>query len=118
MLISGDDQKIIYLSTTYSGSVHDKAIADEWDFQFQRTIDLLQDSCFQGFKPKNTNIIQPLKKPKGKELTTEQKVQNKDKSKIRVVVEHSIRGLKIWRIAKGVCRTWRTDLRDYNIFIP
>jgi hypothetical protein len=34
-------------------------------------------------------------------LTTEQKEQNKDKSKIRVVVEHSIRGLKIWRIAKG-----------------
>jgi hypothetical protein len=61
---------------------------------------------------------QPLKKPKGKELTTEQKEQNKDKSKIRVVVEHSIRGLKIWRIAKDLCRTWRTDLRDYNIFIP
>jgi len=69
------------------------------------TIDLLQDSGFQGFKPKNTNIIQPLKKPKGKELTDEQKQQNKDKSKIRVVVEHSIRGVKIWRIAKDVCRT-------------
>lgn len=69
VLISGDDQKIIYLGPTYSGSVHDKTIADEQDFQFQRTIDLLQDSGFQGFKPKNVNIIQPLKKPKGKELT-------------------------------------------------
>ena len=118
VLISGDDQKIIYLGPTYSGSVHDKTIADEQDFQFQRTIDLLQDSGFQGFKPKNVNIIQPLKKPKGKELTSEQKEQNKDKSKIRVVVEHSIRGLKIWRIAKEVSRTWRFDLRDYNIFIP
>lgn len=118
MLISGTDEKIIYLSPTYSGSVHDKTIADEQDIQFQRTIDLLQDTGFQGFKPQNANIIQPLKKPKGKELTDEQKVQNKAKSKFRVVVEHSIRGVKIWRIAKDVCRTWRFEQRDYNIFIP
>jgi hypothetical protein len=117
VLISGDDQKILYLSPTYSGSVHDKTIADEQDFQFQRTIDLLQDSGFQGFKPQNANIIQPLKKPKGKELTDEQKKLNKAKSKVRVVVEHSIRGAKIWRIAKDVCRTWKIDQRDYNIFI-
>lgn len=57
VLISGDDQKVLYLSPTYSGSVHDKAIADEQDFQFQRTIDLLQDTGFQGLKPKNANII-------------------------------------------------------------
>lgn len=118
VLIAGDAQRILYLSPTYSGSVHDKTIADEQDLQFQRTIDLLQDSGFQGFKPQNANIVQPLKKPKGKELTDEQKEQNKAKSKIRVVVEHSIRGLKIWRIAKDVSRTWRVDLRDYHIFIP
>ena len=118
VLISGMDQKILYLSQTYSGSVHDKAIADEQDFQFQRTIDLLQDSGFQGYQPKNANIIQPLKKPKGKELTDEQKKQNRAKSKVRVVVEHSIRGFKIWRIAKDVCRTWKVDLRDYYVLIP
>lgn len=118
MLLSGLDQKILYLSPTYAGAVHDKAIADEQDFQFQRTIDLLQDTGFQGFKPKNANVIQPVKKPKGKELSEEQKAQNKGKSKIRVIVEHSIRGFKIWRIAKDLTRTWRVELRDYNIFIP
>jgi hypothetical protein len=41
------------------------------------------------YAPKNANIIQPEKKPKGKELTDEQKAQNKAKSKLRVVVEHS-----------------------------
>lgn len=35
----------------------------------------------------------------------------------RTVIEHSIRGLKIWRIAKDLCRTWRTELRDYFILI-
>jgi hypothetical protein len=118
VLLCGLDQKILYLSPTYAGAVHDKTIADEQDFQFQRTIDLLQDTGFQGFKPKNANVIQPLKKPKGKNLSQEQKEQNKGKSKIRVIVEHSIRGFKIWRIAKDVTRTWRVELRDYNIFIP
>lgn len=118
VVLSGLDQKILYLSPTYTGAVHDKTIADEQDFQFQRTIDLLQDTGFQGFKPENTNIIQPVKKPKGKELSEEQKEMNKGKSQIRVIVEHSIRGFKIWRIAKDVSRTWRVDLRDYNILIP
>ena len=117
VLISDEKQRILYLSPTYCGSVHDKKIADEQDIEFQRTIDLLQDTGFQGYKPKNAHIIQPLKKPKGKELTPEQKEGNKSKSKVRVVVEHSIRGFKIWRIAKDVSRTWKSDLRDYHIFI-
>jgi hypothetical protein len=116
-VISGTDQKILYLSSTYSGSVHDKTIADEQNIEFHRTIELLQDTGFQGFKPKNAEVIQPLKKPKGKELTEEQKTENRAKSKIRVVVEHSIRGFKIWRMAKDVCRTWRVDLRDYQVLI-
>ena len=40
-----------------------------------------------------TAII-PHKKPKGKELTKEQKEENKGKSKIRVGVEHAISGVK------------------------
>ena len=36
----------------------------------------------------------PHKKPKGKELTQEQKDENKEISKIRVKVEHSIAGIK------------------------
>ena len=40
-----------------------------------------------------TAII-PHKKSKGKELTKQQKEQNKDKSKIRVGVEHAISGIK------------------------
>ena len=117
VLISGTDERILYVSPTYPGSVHDKTIADEQDIEFQRTIDLLQDTGFQGYKPKNANIIQPLKKPKGKELSQEQKDQNKAKSIKRVVVEHSIRGFKIWRVAKDVCRNWTVELRDYYIFI-
>lgn len=117
VLLAADDRKILYLSPTYPGSAHDKAIADEQDIEFQRTIELLQDTGFQGYKPKNAVVVQPMKKPKGKELTDEQKKANAAKSKVRVVVEHSIRGFKIWRIAKDVSRTWRVEARDYAILI-
>jgi hypothetical protein len=107
----------LYLSPTYPGSVHDKTIADEQDIVFQRTIQLLQDTGFQGYKPKNALIIQPLKKPKGKELTEDQKKENQAKSSQRVVVEHAIGGAKIWRVAKEVCRSWVHDTRDYFMSI-
>ena len=117
IVISTTRRCIVFLSPTYSGSVHDKAIADEQNIQFRKIIDLLQDTGFQGYAPKNANIIQPIKKPKGKELTDEQKTQNTEKSKKRVYVEHAIRGFKIWRIAKDICRTWVHDTRDDYIFI-
>lgn len=117
VLLARADCWIAYLSPTYPGSVHDKAIADEQDFEFQRTIKLLQDTGFQGFQPKNAIVIQPLKKPKGKELTVQQKQQNREKSSERVVVEHAIGGAKIWRIAKEVCRSWVFETRDYFMCI-
>ena len=40
-----------------------------------------------------------LKKPKGRELTTEQKEENKKISSRRIFIEHLIRRLKIFRIA-------------------
>lgn len=97
--------------------MHDKAIADEQDIEFQRTIQLLQDTGFQGYHPRNAEVVQPMKKPKGKELTQEQKQQNRAKSSERVIVEHAIGGAKIWRIAKEVCRSWIMDTRDYFMCI-
>lgn len=107
----------MFLSPTYAGSVHDKTIADEQDFQFKEVITLLQDTGFQGYAPQNAKIVQPVKKPKNKELSDEQKAQNTEKSKKRVYVEHAIRGFKVWRVAKDVCRTWIYDTRDDFVYI-
>ncbi|MDR1023989.1 MAG: hypothetical protein LBL94_12090 [Prevotellaceae bacterium] len=38
---------------------------------------LAQDTGYQGYRSDGVTIIQPMKKPKGKELTHEQKAQNK-----------------------------------------
>lgn len=82
------------MSETYEGSVDDKSICDEEFTAFPIGIKLHQDTGFQGHLPKGVEVIQPLKKPKGKQLTAEQKQDNKAKSSMRVVVEHAIGGLK------------------------
>ncbi|WP_241499130.1 transposase family protein [Rufibacter ruber] len=117
MLLAGANKKILYLSQTYEGSVHDKKIADEAEIEFEETIELLQDSGFQGFEPEKANVEMPVKKPKGKELTDGQKQENKRKASQRVVVEHAIGQLKVWRIVKDKIRSCRHKLRDEVMLI-
>nr|ADO19029.1 hypothetical protein Nfla_2602 [Nostoc flagelliforme str. Sunitezuoqi] len=45
-------------------------------------------------------ITTPIKKPRNRELTTEQKSQNKEFSAKRIFVEHRIRSVKIFRVGK------------------
>jgi len=117
VLIAAKDKRILFLSDTYAGSVHDKKIADEADIAFEQAITLLQDTGFQGFQPTNATIIQPVKKPRGKELTPEQKQENKKKASQRVIVEHAINQVKVWRIVKDKIRSFRHKLRHEVIFI-
>ncbi len=56
-------------------------------------------------------IIMPLKKPKGKELSEEQQSANKEISRERVVIEHSIGGMKRYRILAD-----RVRMHDWNLF--
>jgi hypothetical protein len=104
--------RILYLSETYEGSVHDKSICDEEFTCFPAGIKLHQDTGFQGHLPQVVEVIQPMKKPKGKELTKEQKQDNKAKSSVRVVVEHAIGRVKICRIVKDKIRLWKPRIKD------
>lgn len=117
VVLVGKHKKILYLSETYEGSVHDKKIADEAEIEFEKTIELLQDSGFQGFNPTNAIVIMPEKKPKGKELTENQKQENKVKASQRVVIEHAIGQVKVWRILKDKIRSYRHRLRDEVMLI-
>ncbi len=53
---------------------------------------------------KHPEIETPLKKPKGKELSAEQKAENRELAKKRVRVEHGIRRVKGWRIVRDEYR--------------
>ena len=69
--------------------MHDKKIADEEPIAFEKETELLQDSGFRGYQPKNAKVRQPYKNSKLNKLTEEQKNENKIQAGKRVRVEWS-----------------------------
>jgi len=104
--------KIKGLSPTVNGKMHDKKLADEHDVQFPENSILWQDTGFQGYAPANVTIIQPKKKPRGGELTLEEKATNTAISRQRITVEHSIGGAKVFGIVGQVFRNLKPTFDD------
>ena len=98
-------RKVRYLSDTYEGKKHDKAIAYEEDFQFAEESTLWQDMGFQGFAPQGVAIQQPQKKPQDGSLTTIEKMNNRSISRLRVEVENHIGGRSEERRVGKECRS-------------
>jgi hypothetical protein len=105
-------RKIKVLSETCEGKKHDKKLADEQDIPFPEGSSLWKDTGFQGYEPEHITSYQPTKKPKGKELTTEQKDQNRLISRQRIRVEHSIGGVKVFGIVRNIFRNMREGFDD------
>lgn len=104
--------RIVFLSMTYEGSVHDKKICDEEGFEYPDGATIYQDSGFQGHSPENVTVMMPVKSSKKNPLTKEQKESNRLLSRVRVKVEHAISGIKRSRIVKDTFRNWRYGLED------
>lgn len=104
--------KVIFLTPTAEGKKHDKKIADESEYSLPDGSTLLQDTGFQGFSVSNVTILQPTKKPRGKDLTQEQKDRNRSISKIRIRIEHVVSGVKRYRIVKDKYRNWVRGFSD------
>lgn len=92
--------EILYLSPTYPGRVHDKMICDTEELLFEKKTSVFVDLGFLGLTSAIAQIVLPHKHKKNKELSQEEKLQNKWQSKVRVKVEHTIAGVKIFRKAK------------------
>jgi hypothetical protein len=106
------DGHILLLTLTCEGKKHDKKAADEAGYQLPEGSQLGQDTGFQGFVMAGVSLIQPTKKPRGKELTAAEKERNRLIAKIRVRVEHAIGGVKRYRIVKDTIRAWKNNFRD------
>jgi hypothetical protein len=70
-----------------------------------------------GHNPENVMIKMPTKKPKGRQLTDEQKSENREISSFRIIVEHAIRGVKRCRIVKERFRCHNFGFDDLVMFI-
>ena len=104
--------KVVLLTPSYEGSLHDKKLADVVGYTVPSGSDLYQDTGFQGFTRPGVNIIQPKKKPRGGELTPEEKEKNRLIASIRIRVEHAISGVKRYRIVKDKLRSWKKGFSD------
>ena len=101
--------RIIDISNTYPGSVHDKKV-----FDLEQTIkkmpaqsEYLKDLGYLGSPQNNPKhkIILPHKRKKGqKELPPAQKKFNKKHAQKRIIVEHTIGRIKRFRVCSDVYR--------------
>ena len=102
----------IFSVSHFSESVHYKRCADEIAFVMPQGSELFHDTGFQGLSIANVTTHQATKKPKGKELTKEQKHENHRISRERMGIEHSIGGTKVFRIVKDTLRLRSPWFRD------
>lgn len=93
-LLINRQAKIVLLTPTCEGKRHDKKITDETQLTLPEGSCLCQDTGFQGYSLPGVTMLQPMKKPRGKELTLEQKESSRRISSLRIRVEHAIGGVK------------------------
>jgi hypothetical protein len=101
-----------FLSATYEGKANDKSLADLEGYTLPRGSCLYQDMGFQGYTRDGITIIQPKKKPRGGELTPQEKASNRAIASIRIRIEHAIGGVKRSRMVKDRRRLLKDGIRD------
>lgn len=112
LIVHPQSRKVCYLSPTVPGKKHDKKLADETEMSFPINTILEQDTGYQGYQPDGVHILQPKKKPKGKELLYSDKFTNKVISSARIMVENIIAGVKRCHIVKHVFRNKKDGFDD------
>ena len=100
--------KILSVSNSSPGSKHDKKLHDETKLIHGKNVKPISDLGYFGA----TGITMPIKKPKLKELTIEDKKFNKKLSKQRIIVEHTIGKMKIFQI---LSQRYRNDLTNHSL---
>ena len=107
-VISQRRGKVVFLSDTYEGKKHDKAIGDAEAYAFPEGSKLWKDTGFQGYEPEGVTTFQPKKKLRKQALKEADKQCNREISKERVEIEHQIGGIKRCNIVVHPLRS-RTD---------
>ena len=102
-IITDKKGKILAVTKSLPCKKHDKKLFDESKILFPENSDL---TCDLGYYGAN-GVTLPNKKPKGKKLTEEEKRYNRELSKRRITVEHSIGKMKIYQILSQRFRNQR-----------
>ena len=98
-MINGQSGKILFVSEA-KGSVHDFEMYKLSGLRLNDDILFVGDSGFQGILDIHLFSVTPFKKPKGGELTDEQKAFNRSLAQYRIRIEHVNRSVKCFKILK------------------
>jgi hypothetical protein len=107
-------KRVILLSQARGGKVHDKRQLDEedWVSHIPDAVVVEGDLGFQGLQNEFENIHLPHKKPRGKDLSEQQKQENREFSGQRVKCEHAHAGIKRYGSVTEVDRNRVPDFDD------
>jgi hypothetical protein len=86
--------RIAAVSESVPGKMHDKKVYDRSRIVAPRDAKRTGDTAYLG-----TGLVTPTRKPRGGELTGGQKAGNRSVARRRVVAEHGIGKMKVWRVA-------------------
>jgi hypothetical protein len=111
-------KRVILLPNAKAGKIHDKRQLDEEDLvgHIPDAVAVEGDLGFQGLQNEFDNIHFPHKKPRGKELSDQQKQENRAFSRQRVKCEHAHAGIKRYRSVTDVYRNRVPDFDDRLMF--
>jgi len=101
--------RIAAVSKTFPGSTHDKKVYDRTGVRLPPGVAGCGDTAYLG-----TELKTPRRKPRGGELTRRQKAGNRRVSRRRIVVEHGIGKMKVWRVA---AERWRNPRRRHTLMM-
>lgn len=129
LVVNDEKRRIIIVTPTVKGSMHDKKIYDKYGLGDYIPNDVTQwvDTGFQGIQNEYDVDVQiPKKNTKKTKLTFEEKENNKIISGIRVINEHAIGGIKRMRAINDIYRNRKGNTDDklmivsagiWNLFI-
>ncbi len=106
MLVEFETGQVICTSVD-KGRVHDFKLLKRSRLPFVPSQLCLADKGYQGFGKQHRGACLPTKKPRKQPLPEAQKQHNRALARLRVRVEHVIRGFKIFRIFSGRDRNRR-----------
>ena len=114
VIITGlKSRRVLFLSRTRDGTVHDKRIIDEEGLSCNDPrVKALTDSGFLGLSIGNIKTLMPKKNTKLHKLSDFDKEQNRAISSTRVIVEHAIAGIKISRSVQDIYRNTTEGFDD------
>lgn len=119
VIVSDKNRRVLILTKQKSGRRHDKRLADK-ESTFENLpddIDAFADTAFIGEKRVHKRTYIPQKRARGRPLTTDEKEMNRLISSIRVVVEHTIGGIKRYGCINQKLRNRKAFIDDQFLLL-